>query len=167
MKMNKMTLLGTVVLVIGSGALFASGQGERPSNVEPGRRLTAEAESVTLTGTVEYRDQYPVLVADGTAYSLSTRGGGWYADDLKEGMELTVAGDRIEALDDSPSGADYHLFVATATADGETIEFDAPGNRRGGAYAARSDEDEFTPRGGGARGRASADARGGGNRRRS
>ena len=128
-------LVAIVVAMVVATAAFAAGTGERPADVEPGRRLTEDTVEVTVTGTVEFRDGYPVLITDDGAVSLSARRGGLYATDTVEGMELTVTGERIAALDSSPSGADYHIFVASAEADGETIAFDRAGGRGTGIAA--------------------------------
>lgn len=173
MKINKAFLVSVVLLVAGGATIFAAGQGERPENVEQGRRFTADTTEVTVTGTVEYRGEYPVLIVGDDAYSLSAWGGGLYADDLQEGMELTVTGEQIEALDSSRSDADYHIFVASAQADGEAIELDAPGSKNGaqagdtasrnggGATARRSGGNVDQDRGSG---RQASRSRGNGNR---
>lgn len=157
---KKAIVIGLVLVVAAGANVWAAGQGERPSDVEPGRRLTADTQDVTVTGTIEYRDGYPVLVAGDDVYSIGTRRGGRYADDLEEGMELTVSGEKIDALDDSRSGADYHIFVSTAEADGETIEFD---DARGRTAADGSFEMAAGSRGG--RNGRSANSTGGGPRR--
>ena len=44
-------------------------------------------------------------------------------------MQLTVTGEQIAALEDSRSGADYHIFLESAESGGETITFDQAGGR--------------------------------------
>ena len=127
--MNKKIVTGMLIGLVAAGTVFAAGTGERPSDVEPGRRLTTDTTDVSVTGTVEYRDEYPVLVTDEGDFSLSARRGGLYSGDLEEGMVLTVTGEQIAALEESPSGADYHIFLESAEANGETVEFDQIGGR--------------------------------------
>jgi hypothetical protein len=85
-QMNKRVSMVLVIAIVAGGTIFAAGTGERPSNVEPGRRLTADTTEVSITGTIAYRDDVPILITDDGVFSLSARRGGLYSSDLEDGM---------------------------------------------------------------------------------
>lgn len=119
-----------VLMMVSAAALFANGSAEATDGGIPfrgrevGTALTGE--TVELTGTVAVVDGHPVLEADGETYVLGTPRAGWYADEIEEGMELTVEG----VLQDHPegpttvAGTSGHIVVTAASTNGEPLELD-------------------------------------------
>ncbi len=126
-----MKRLGLVVVLLAlSMALFANGAQEQGTKIQPGTRLAAPQE-VTVSGTLDVTDEeITIKTADGT-YSLSARGAGLNDYSALDGTQVEINGLLTDGmLADCDEDYDGHIFVAEASANGETYEFSSfAGNR--------------------------------------
>jgi hypothetical protein len=128
MYMKKAVMVFAVVLCAAAG-LYAEGRGE--DSLEKYRNR------VSVTGTLQFADGFPVISSDGKTYNLFAPHFTRQAYTLKPGMPLTVEGYIVQQgprLRDggAPPAVSEAIFVQKVTVDGKTFET-YPG-RPGGPY---------------------------------
>jgi hypothetical protein len=118
--MKKICIITAVILSAAAG-LYAEGQGEDS--------LAKYRNQVSLSGTLQFADGFPVISVEGRNYRLFAPRFLHHAYTLKPGLEMTVEGylvqpgPRIQGGDAAgqPAGAES-LFVQKLTVDGKTLD---------------------------------------------
>ena len=126
-----MKRLGLVVVLLAlSMALFANGAQEQGTKIQPGTHQAAPQE-VTVSGTLDVSDDGIAIETANGSYSLSARGAGLNDYSALDGTRIEVSGllNYCESAD-CDDDHDGHIFVAEASANGETYEFAATAGNR-------------------------------------
>lgn len=140
--MKKKIGIVLVVVLLSTAALFAQGTREmNDRDVRTGIGRYA-SEEVTVYGTLNVTDEEVVLVTSEGSYSLSAPTARFMDLESFDGEYVEIEGTLSQECDDCINGYDGHLFVTSASADGQEYEFDSRGRAgmqpsRGNDLAAR------------------------------
>jgi hypothetical protein len=116
----KKTCIFMAVILFAAAGLYAEGQGEDP--------LATYRNQVSLSGTLQFADGFPVISVDGRSYRLFAPHLMHQAYTLKPGLALTVEGYLVQQgpwtrggdISGRPAGAES-IFVQKITVDGKTF----------------------------------------------
>ena len=81
---------------------------------------------VEITGTIEFIENRPILVADGKTYLIGAPMAMLYADEVEEGTEVVIRGQLVEGLSNDlvEYNVDGHITVEQVEIDGEVLSLD-------------------------------------------
>ncbi|MDR1931932.1 MAG: hypothetical protein LBQ57_03810 [Spirochaetales bacterium] len=129
----KKTCLIVAVFLLAAAGLYAGGRGEDP--------FVNYRNQVTLSGTLQFANGFPMISADGKTYNLFAPRFAREAYTLKPGLALTVEGYLVQQgprtqdrADDGPQAASESIFVQKVIIDGKTFEVN-PGRSAGHDFA--------------------------------
>ncbi|MDR1626036.1 MAG: hypothetical protein LBT33_05795 [Spirochaetia bacterium] len=116
----KKTCMVVAAVLLAAAGLYAEGRGEDP--------LAKSRNQVTLSGTLQFADGFPVISAEGKTYRLFAPRFMREAYTLKPGLALSVEGYIVQqgpwprGGDTDPGAAAESVVVQKVTVDGKTYE---------------------------------------------
>jgi hypothetical protein len=150
--MRRMFIMLIAAAAIG-GAAFGRGTGDGGGQGSgSGAGFGAGGEIVTLSGTVEKRDDHVVLVTGKGIFTLSAPGFYRSGEEIPLGETVQVSGTlNTGTCEECDINAEGHVFVASAIVDGRQLSFEAGRGGNGGRNSAmgnRWSDDNFGNRNG-------------------
>lgn len=125
--MKKKIGIVLVVVLLSTAALFAQGTREM-NNRDTGAGIGRyPSEDTTLTGTLELTGEEVILNTSSGSYSLSAPTARFMDLESFDGKYIQIEGTLSQECDDCTNGYDGHLFVTSASIDGQEYEFDSRG----------------------------------------